>query len=374
MCLAAYQPAGTPAMPKEHFENAWEANHDGAGYMFASKGELFIRKPFYDLESLRTQYEKDHAEYGAESAFVVHFRFATHGNKLAGNVHPHELCDGKAGLVHNGILKDFDPAWGSDMSDTAWFCNTVLAMRPVEQMTDEKFCDALGNLIGLGNKFIIMDANGSVAIVNQESGQWDGENWYSNSSHETPIKRVYYSPKQSAGAVAESRLFDPKAKVGSDGPTEKPLSKKQRKRIAKMLRAVERKEFYASRGVSVLPRRYRDDASGIRAIDGIEVEEDFQSSVERVGTISASELGLGNGFHEFDPMGERPDEWDEKIEWARHDAEVDAQCEKWLKTVDVEKFTPEQNHVYQTLHNRYADQMEVESAREMVAAMARDGD
>jgi hypothetical protein len=182
MCLAVFQPKGDAALDRDILKNGWTANPDGAGYMFAADGKLVIRKPFYSLKRLRKAYYKDHAAFGATSHFVVHFRYATHGDNSTVNIHPHILGDGRAGLVHNGIL-DIEPPATSDLSDTAFFCRTILACREPAQLTSGVFGGELAEMIGPANKFILMDECGNVSIVNADSGVWDGSRWFSNSGY-----------------------------------------------------------------------------------------------------------------------------------------------------------------------------------------------
>jgi len=191
MCLIMSQPPGDAPFPDEQLENGWQANKDGAGFMFVADGQLQIRKPFYKLKELKAAYASDHAAHGAASPFVIHFRWATHGDKTGGNTHPHSLAGGDAALVHNGILSEFD--WGGQTySDTAVFCGTVLVARTAEQLVSESFGKILADMIGKWNKFVIMDALGNVSIVNADQGVYDGSRWYSNTGYLPPTPKKHY--------------------------------------------------------------------------------------------------------------------------------------------------------------------------------------
>lgn len=182
MCLIAYQPAESKRFAKSVFKNGWSDNPDGAGYMFSHAGILIIRKPFYKLKELWKAYKADHENYGQASAFVVHFRYATHGSDDAVNIHPHPLADGKVGMVHNGILP-FEPPHKSGISDTVFFCRTVLGNRQPSFLMGNHCRSWLGEMIGRHNKLVFMDGKGRVSIVNPDSGMWDMGNWYSNRSY-----------------------------------------------------------------------------------------------------------------------------------------------------------------------------------------------
>lgn len=184
MCLIILNPSGEK-LPQSALENGWHDNPHGAGYMFVAGGKLVIRKPYHKLKLLLADLRADHAAHGASSPFVVHFRFATHGEKTAENCHPHPVCGGQIGLVHNGILRDFLPPFMSDHSDTVHFCRTVLAYRSAVHVIDETFRKILAEMIGTTNKFVLLIETGEVSIVNESAGTWDNGNWYSNDSYKS---------------------------------------------------------------------------------------------------------------------------------------------------------------------------------------------
>src|SRR4051812_24012814 len=104
MCVIVAQPKGTQALSVSSLGKMFDANPDGAGYMFVRDGEVIVRKPYWDVVSLMADYFSDFAAHGKQSPFVLHFRWCTHGELCKGNTHPHVLIPGKVALVHNGIL------------------------------------------------------------------------------------------------------------------------------------------------------------------------------------------------------------------------------------------------------------------------------
>lgn len=190
ICLAICQLPDSPPLADSVFDHGWAANHDGAGIMYSLNGELHVIKPLYKLTKLKGAYQEAYAVAGKTSCIVTHLRYSTHGDKSAINVHPHILDNGNAALVHNGILSDCDPGFSSKISDTAYFCQTVLAHRPAAQLLDAEFCDWLEALIGHWNKLILMGANGDCRIVNESAGIWEGSVWYSNASFLPPAPKV----------------------------------------------------------------------------------------------------------------------------------------------------------------------------------------
>lgn len=165
--------------------NAWRNNNDGAGYVFAKGDELVIRKPFYKLKNLIRSYNKDYDEFGAESVFALHLRRRSHGDMGEANVHPHSLAGGQAALLHNGVICNFTPPHDKkELSDTSWFCKTVLEDRPAEQLCSVEFGSKIKEMVGGYNKIVIMTAKEYI-ILNKNKGQEDSDGfWCSNDSHE----------------------------------------------------------------------------------------------------------------------------------------------------------------------------------------------
>lgn len=182
MCLIIAQLPKAKPLPIESIRCGWLNNSDGAGFMYVADGKLHLEKPFRKLNKFYKAYLAAHAAHGDASHFVLHFRYATHGPKTKQNTHPHELAGGRAGLVHNGILP-FDPPMRSDISDTVWFCQTVLGARTADMLTDELFGKWLAIIIGKSNKLVILDQNNRMSIVNESAGLWDGDAWYSNTGY-----------------------------------------------------------------------------------------------------------------------------------------------------------------------------------------------
>ena len=46
MCIIAYKPKGQALPSKETLQMCWNNNEDGAGYMFANDGRVWISKGF----------------------------------------------------------------------------------------------------------------------------------------------------------------------------------------------------------------------------------------------------------------------------------------------------------------------------------------
>lgn len=192
MCLIVAHKAGAKPLQFRELGEAWQSNPDGAGFMYAAEGKLWIRKAFFKLKELAKGYYEDLEQYGAESPFVLHFRSATHGAKTEGNTHPFFIGQSGVGMAHNGVL--WSP--GRDVSDSKFFADTVLAHRSLEQLYSEKFQGFLAEIIGMGNKLALLAHTGEMRIVNEARGFWEGETWFSNRNHRY---QTYSYPAQKEG-------------------------------------------------------------------------------------------------------------------------------------------------------------------------------
>ena len=136
MCVIVAKPSGIKLPTKESIEDMWYTNPDGAGFMYAKDGTVFIRKGFMHLQdyldALDRLAEKNDL---TKLPMVMHFRIATHGGTKPENCHPFPVSDSvgvltkldsktKLGVAHNGIIP-ITPR--KDISDTMEYILTQLA-------------------------------------------------------------------------------------------------------------------------------------------------------------------------------------------------------------------------------------------------------
>jgi len=189
MCLLIVQPPKT-SVPESHFRAAWDANQHGAGYAFAHGGKLIIRRPFKKLRDMIKTYAAD-LEAHPSAAFLIHFRYATHGGISDENTHPFDLGNGVA-FAHNGILSAHESPCANE-SDTRFFARSVLAQRDARQFADTGFLAWLEELVGPHNKLGFLSRSGVWSIVGESRGVWLSGVWYSNTSFQPSARPTWRS-------------------------------------------------------------------------------------------------------------------------------------------------------------------------------------
>lgn len=184
MCIAIFKPAGK-RIPPSYLHNSWGANPDGGGFCFANNGELTVEKGFFNRVNFINRINQL-TEYPA----LIHFRWSTHGAINAANCHPWKIDDTHA-MIHNGVIKGFGKL-GNGRSDTGDFTEFILkpmlASSPdiwqkpwfISMMTRALERD--------GNKVLIMDNQGEVAIYGADLGHWHLGCWFSNHDYLPPRK------------------------------------------------------------------------------------------------------------------------------------------------------------------------------------------
>jgi hypothetical protein len=179
MCLAVAVPKGKIGkIKRDEMHTAFSIMRDGAGFGYHSGGKARIKKGYIKFNDFWEDLQLT-AQQFPESAYVIHFRMATHGKLDTDNMHPFQFKGGI--MVHNGIISELGDAKGTGVSDTQ---HLAKLMHDLPSRAVPYFVRDLGSLIGMGNKVAILDNDGELHIANERAGLWDNEVWYSNSCYQ----------------------------------------------------------------------------------------------------------------------------------------------------------------------------------------------
>ena len=116
MCIIVVKKAGKAAPSDEMFENMWNHNPDGAGFMYTANGGVCIEKGFMEYKDFYKAYKRVEGKIDTvQTPMIFHFRITTHGGTSPENTHPFPvtdnlsvlrklMCKTSLGVAHNGIL------------------------------------------------------------------------------------------------------------------------------------------------------------------------------------------------------------------------------------------------------------------------------
>jgi hypothetical protein len=207
MCLLITQKTTSARLSDEWLEDFYDYNSDGVGVMYANNGNLVIEKVLPKNAHQFIAFYREHIE-GRECAF--HLRMRTHGDIDLNNCHPYEVLNQDEHgldlwLMHNGVLSTGNQK-DATKSDTWHYIRDYL--RPMlEDNPDyaftKSFADIVGSHIGASNKFVLMDNEGRMTVVNQGSGVFWAGLWLSNTYAWSASKNTSKTPVKNRKTIAK---------------------------------------------------------------------------------------------------------------------------------------------------------------------------
>ena len=204
MCIAIMK-SENKKINKATLQRCYDANPDGAGFMYAENKELTVKKGYFTFKDFYKEY-KPHEN----KQVLLHFRIKTHGPIDKDNCHPFLVNTG-LGFIHNGIITGYGD---NKESDTIAFNNAILkklvAKHGNNSLFDDPMVELIENVIGY-SKLVFLDRHGNYKIMNEEKGSWNDGIWYSNSSWKKP-EPIKYIPDYSRGSV--SKYYQPAKSAG----------------------------------------------------------------------------------------------------------------------------------------------------------------
>jgi hypothetical protein len=183
MCIAIFKPENQ-TITRRALERSFRMNPHGAGFCYSQNNQLHIRKGFFNFGSFLAAFESVQ-----NLPVLIHFRWATHGALNKFNCHPWQIDENHA-MIHNGVIEGFG-ALSNGRSDTGDFTEFIL--KPLMQSAPDvwnkpPFISLMSRALN-GNKVLIMDNTGEVAIYGEDLGFWDDGCWYSNQDYLKPKRK-----------------------------------------------------------------------------------------------------------------------------------------------------------------------------------------
>lgn len=180
-------------------ETMWYNNPDGAGFMYAKGGKVFIEKGFMDLQSfVRAIDSLDKSIDIVATPLIMHFRITTSGGTTPENTHPFPVsdslkqlqrtrCTAPLAIAHNGMI-NIKPS-SKVVSDTMEYVTAQLSL--LYKLREDFYTTKTGKELvynAIQSKMAFLDKAGRIETV----GKFHELNGilYSNYSYQ-PYKGYY---------------------------------------------------------------------------------------------------------------------------------------------------------------------------------------
>lgn len=171
MCLLINHPANT-TFDFDDLADFYDHNSDGLGVMYAENGVLQVRKSLPASAVDAWEFYQKHCQ-GREC--VIHLRMRTHGHTDLTNCHPYEVYGDKTDMplymAHNGILSTGNAKDVSKSDTWHYIRDFIIPLTKADPSVvfDGAFVDLIETHIGSSNKFIFMNHEGRVSIINERA-------------------------------------------------------------------------------------------------------------------------------------------------------------------------------------------------------------
>lgn len=199
-CIIVYKPVGIESPTWATLHNCFDYNSDGAGFMYAENGKVYIQKGFMSWNSFKRAFKP--FKNRTDLPLVIHFRITTHGGTEKGLCHPFPLSskteelkatksETEIGIAHNGFISMTSYA-SKGASDTSEFirkyASTIITNPQWYQNPNAN--RVLAEVIG--SKMLVLSNDGHGEVVG--SG-WIEENgvMFSNNSYTYDLYHGWYN-------------------------------------------------------------------------------------------------------------------------------------------------------------------------------------
>ena len=197
MCIIVYKPKGIAYPSRDTLARCFDANDDGAGYMYTDAGRVHIRKGYMSFKDFEKALSATRRKIGDDAPVVLHFRISTQAGLRKDCCHPFPLSkkmydlrklktDARIGVAHNGIISLTSTyAKGVTHSDTMEFITDYMSLI-IKREEDLRDADKrlLIERLADGSRLAIMHDK-DVELI---GGGWieDAGIYYSNASYREP--------------------------------------------------------------------------------------------------------------------------------------------------------------------------------------------
>jgi len=204
MCIICVKPKNKAIPSVELLNECFKNNPHGAGIMYPQNGKIRVLKGLMDIESVLNALNQ--IPNAKNIPIVIHFRFATHGDKSAENTHPFPLSgdyndlikldtEVYRAMVHNGIMYQYGSK-SARLSDSAFFAKLLSGLQSDKAI--KRAVEAHRNY----GKFVIMsadDKNGAKLLRVGDFVKFEGCFWSNGGFKRTiwitnPDLRVIHTP------------------------------------------------------------------------------------------------------------------------------------------------------------------------------------
>lgn len=209
MCLLGIVPKKSE---RQETTTAWlrdvyERNSDGFGFAWSTpSGGVHTFKSIGKFREFKKAWREMERHSGE---FAFHLRMRTHGPVTKEMAHPYPIGETGMHLMHNGVLACGN-AGDRTKSDTWHYINDIvlpLYNQVGEGIFSPILLDMMGDAIG-NNRFVIVDKQGKLHVVNKHQGvTWNGM-WLSNTYAWSASKFGYYSSRSKAMTPIGGNVFD----------------------------------------------------------------------------------------------------------------------------------------------------------------------
>jgi len=202
MCIILHHPEKAKLPQKQHLQNCFDKNYDGAGFMVIRNDKVRVRKGFMNFTDFWAAYTNE--RFTEADEFAVHFRWATAGGVSKANTHPFPLTADHSELrslkyntdiavMHNGVV-----GFGlGTLSDTMLYVVDELSVLR-DHLSDDSVLEYISDTT-IGSRLIFFDLKSSGIF---KTGEWVEDkltgNFYSNKDWISSKKIYgYKKPKKS---------------------------------------------------------------------------------------------------------------------------------------------------------------------------------